>query len=415
MAKKKATAAVLPTADYSGLLGEVVSLLEAARRMSARAVNALMTATYWEIGRRIVEVEQRGSAQAEYGDELIKRLAADLTSLFGRGFGWRNLYRMRGFHLAYPQILPSLSAKSDETGRHGMVQPSSDSILPTVLAKSQLIWGNPVAAIECLAPRFPLPWSHYEKLLSIEDQQARQFYQAEALRGGWSVRQLDRQISSLFYQRTLLSKNKAAMLRKGAEPQANDLVTPEEEIKDPLVLEFLDLKDEYSEHELEEALIHKLEQFLLELGSDFTFVGRQRRLRVGDVWYRIDLLFYHRRLRCLVVIDLKIGELTHADTGQMHLYLNYAKEHWTHEDENPPVGLILCAKKDEAVAHYALEGLPNKVMAAEYRMALPEENVLTAELEKTQRALELRAIETNTPPKKPKPRSSKKKTRKPTE
>jgi len=133
------------------------------------------------------------------------------------------------------------------------------------------------------------------------------------------VRQLDRQISTLFYQRTLLSKNKASMLRKGAEPQATDLITPDEEIKDPLVLEFLDLKDEYSEHELEEALIHNLEQFLLELGSDFTFVGRQRRLRVGDVWYRIDLLFYHRRLRCLVVIDLKIGILNPTDSGQMRL------------------------------------------------------------------------------------------------
>lgn len=263
--------------------------------------------------------------------------------------------------------------------------------------------------------RFPLPWSHYVKLLSVDDANARKFYEAEALRGGWSVRQLDRQISTLFYQRTLLSKNKASMLRKGAEPQATDLVTPNEEIKDPLVLEFLDLKDEYSEHELEEALIHNLEQFLLELGSDFTFVGRQRRLRVGDVWYRIDLLFYHRRLRCLVVIDLKIGELTHADSGQMHLYLNYAKEHWTHEDENPPVGLLLCAKKDEAVAHYALDGLPNKVMAAEYRMALPEEKVLTAELEKAQRALELRAIVNDTPPKNSKPKITQKKTRKPSD
>ena len=175
------------------------------------------------------------------------------------------------------------------------------------------------------------------------------------------------------------------------------------------MLEFLNLKDEYSEHELEEALIHKLEDFLLELGRDFTFVGRQRRLRIGDEWYRIDLLFYHRKLRCLVVIDLKLGKLTHADTGQMHMYLNYAQEHWTHAEENPPVGLILCAKHNEAVAHYALEGLPNKVMAAEYRLALPDEHVLIAELEKTQRVLELRQAtgETSSPPSKAK-RSQKK-------
>ncbi len=151
----------------------------------------------------------------------------------------------------------------------------------------------------------------------MDDENARRFYEKEALRGGWSVRQLNRQINSLFYERTLLSKNKAVMLRKGEQPTAEDFVSPEEEIKDPLVLEFLDLKDEYSETELEDALIHHLEAFLLELGSDFTFVGRQRRLRIGNEWYRVDLLLFHRRLRCLVVIDLKLGKFTHADAGQM--------------------------------------------------------------------------------------------------
>src|SRR2546421_311464 len=206
-----------------------------------------------------------------------------------------------------------------------------------------------------LARAFPLPWSHYVRLLSVENLNARRFYEAEALRGGWSVRQLDRQVGSQFYERTALSRNKAAMLRKGTVSLPSDEVTPEEEIKDPYVLEFLGLKDEYSESELEEALIKQLESFLLELGGDFTFVGRQRRLRVGDEWYRVDLVFFHRRLRCLVIIDLKLGRFSHADAGQMHLYLNYAREHWTHHDENPPVGLILCAQKDEALAHYALE------------------------------------------------------------
>jgi hypothetical protein len=182
------------------------------------------------------------------------------------------------------------------------------------------------------------------------------------------------------------------MLRKGAEPQPEDLIRPEDEIKDPFVLEFLNLKDEYSEHDLEEALIHRLEDFLLELGGDFAFIGRQKRLRIGDEWYRIDLLFFHRKLKCLVVIDLKIGKFTHADAGQMHLYLNYAREHWTHEGENPPVGLILCAQKDEAVAHYSLEGLPNKVMTSEYRLALPKEKLLEEQLERMQRALEVRDV-----------------------
>jgi predicted nuclease of restriction endonuclease-like (RecB) superfamily len=236
------------------------------------------------------------------------------------------------------------------------------------------------------------------RLLKVEKAQARRFYETEALRGGWSVRQLDRQISTLFYERTLASRNKRAMLKKGGAPRAGETPTAEEEIKDPLVLEFLGLKDEYSETDLEEALIRQLENFLLELGGDFTFVGRQKRLRLDDEWYRVDLLFFHRTLRCLVVIDLKVGKFTHADAGQMLLYLGYAAEHWTRPGENPPVGLILCAQHNRAVAHYALDRLPNKVLAAEYRMALPDEKTLEAELERTQSAIEHRP-----PPPKRKP------------
>ena len=162
-------------------------------------------------------------------------------------------------------------------------------------------------------------------------------------------------------------------------------------------MEFLNLKDEYSESDLEETLIRHLESFLLELGDDFCFLGRQRRLRVGSQWYRVDLLFYHRSLRCLVVIDLKIGSFTHADAGQMHFYLNYAREHWVREGENPPVGLILCSEKDEALAQHALEGLSNKVMAAEYRITLPDETVLAAELDRTRQAMELRGSVTSGP------------------
>ena len=238
-----------------------------------------------------------------------------------------------------------------------------------------------------IARRFPLPWSAYVRVLGVKNGQARSFYETEALRGGWSVRQLDRQIDSQFYERTALSRNKAAMLSKGEKVLPEDHVIPEEEIKDPFVLEFLGLRDEYSETDLEEAVIRHLETFLLEFGGDFCFIGRQKRLRIGDEWYRVDLLFFHRRLRCLVVIDLKIGRFTHADAGQMHLYLNYAREHWVREDENPPVGLILCAQKDEAVARYALEGLPNKVMASEYRTALPDEKELAAEIKRTQALL----------------------------
>ena len=180
------------------------------------------------------------------------------------------------------------------------------------------------------------------------------------------------------------------MLKKGEKPLPEDIVTPEEEIKDPFILEFLGLKDEYSENDLEEALISHLENFLLELGSDFAFIGRQKRLRIGNEWYRIDLLFFHRKLKCLVVIDLKVGKFTHADAGQMHLYLNYAKENWANKDENPPVGLILCAEKDNAVAKYTLEGLPNKVLAAEYKLVLPNVRLLTREIEQTRKLIENR-------------------------
>jgi predicted nuclease of restriction endonuclease-like (RecB) superfamily len=375
--RKAVTSSPRPVvAGYDFILDEIAALLEDARRTAARSVNRVITATYWLVGRRIVEEEQSGKARAGYGAALIDRLAADLTARFGRGFGRRNLFQIRAFYLASPEIVQTPSAQSSVAGP-GVSMVQTPSGLSSQLA--------------AVAARFPLPWSHYVRLLSVEDAEARAFYEAEALRGGWTVRQLERQIESRFYERTLLSRNKAAMLAKGSLARGEDAVSPEEEIKDPYVLEFLDLKDEYSESDLEAALISKLEAFLLELGGDFAFVGRQRRLRIGDEWYRVDLLFYHRRLRCLVVIDLKLGKFTHADAGQMHLYLNYAREHWTHPGENPPVGLILCAQKDSAVARYALEGLPNKVLASEYRMVLPDEKTLAAELKKTQRLLSRRA------------------------
>ena len=370
--------------QYESVLGDVTKVIEAARQSTVRTVNSIMTAAYWLIGRRIVEFEQAGSTRAEYGQALIERLSSDLTAEFGRGFGTVNLSQMKKFYLLWPaeRIFQTPSEKS-----RALLGPQEhQAILQTVSEKSQASSAEVVlrSAAEC----FPLPWSAYVRLLSVKNENARRFYETESLRGGWSVRQLDRQINSQFYERTALSKNKAAMLKKGQKALPEDIVTPEEAIKDPYVLEFLELKDEYSETDLEEALIRHLETFLLELGGDFCFIGRQKRLRIGDEWYRVDLLFFHRKLRCMVIIDLKIGKFTHADAGQMHLYLNYAREHWVHEGENPPVGLILCARKDEAVARYALEGLPNKVMTAEYRTALPDERTLATEIRRTQALLE---------------------------
>ncbi len=373
--------------SYKGLVAELSGLLEVARRASARAVNSVMTATYWELGRRIVEFEQGGEKRAAYGDELIQGLADDLGQKFGRGFSYPNLSKFRQFYLAYTEQA-KLSTASRESDVGILSTVSIESAAGTSMASPAIAvrWSR----LRHLATTFRLPWSHYVRLLSVKNSLARQFYEVEALRGGWSVRQLNRQIGSLFYERTALSRNKAAMLTKGTKPQPADHVAADEEVKDPLVLEFLNLKDEYSEAELEEALLRHLENFLLELGEDFAFVGRQRRLRIGDEWYRVDLLFFHRRLRCLIVIDLKIGKLSHADAGQMHMYLNYARKHWTREGENPPVGLILCSVGNDALAHYALEGLSNKVMAREYRLALPTEKKLAAEIEKTREQIEAR-------------------------
>ena len=359
--------------NYDAVRAEIIELLQAARRVAARSINSLMTATYWQIGRRIVQYEQKGEARADYGQQLVEQLASDLSRQFGRGFGTSNLWQMRAFYRAWPEqkILQTTSGESLTASSFNNVD---------VLASS----------ISALAARFPLPWSAYVRLLAVRNLDARAFYETEALRSGWTVRQLDRQISTQLYQRMALSRNKAAILEKAETAEPGDSITPEEAIRDPFVLEFLDLKDEYSESELEEALIQHLTDFLLELGDDFAFLGRQRRLRIDDNWFRIDLIFFHRRLRCLIIIDLKVGRFSYTDAGQMHLYLNYAREHSMKSGENPPVGLILCAEKGAAEARYALDNLPNKLLAAEYQTILPDEKLIAAELEKSRRELEAR-------------------------
>jgi len=399
--KPKTGKAVQPKAtDYESVISGVVELLDAARRASARVVNTLMTATYWEIGRRIVEHEQAGEKRAGYGEELIEGLSHDLTKKYGRGFGVIQLRTMRQFYLLYsaPQKIQLPTGQSEI--RQSVIDESSTGVLPAPISQSPIDEFNRRSskklslAIEQLgriARAFPLPWTHYVRLLRVRNALGREFYAREALAGGWSVRQLNRQINSQFYERTALSKNKTAMLVKGEKPKPDDTVSADEEIRNPLVLEFLNLKDEYSESDLEDALIRHLETFLLELGNEFAFVGRQKRLRIGNEWFRVDLLFFHRRLRCLVIIDLKLGGLVHADVGQMNLYCNYAREHWMQPDEHPPVGLILCTDKDDALARYAMEGLGSKLLIREYLTALPKESVLAAELAHTRELLERQA------------------------
>jgi Uncharacterized conserved protein len=266
---------------------------------------------------------KKGEQRAEYGEMLMKKLAIELTSRFGKGFSLSNIKQRNKFHLIYSLDKSEVKISNLQKGQtvsgffeQGLLDPIS-----------QMISGlsTDIETLKGIRSRFKLSWSHYVTLLGVRNDLARKFYETEAMPGGWSIRQLNRQINSQFYERTALSRNKAAMLTKGSKPFPNDVVTPEE-IKSPFMLEFLGLKDEYSETQLEEALINHLGAFLLELGSDFAFIARQKQLRIDDTWYRVDLVFFHRRLKALFLIDLKLGTFTHADAGQMHLYLNYDRK-----------------------------------------------------------------------------------------
>jgi predicted nuclease of restriction endonuclease-like (RecB) superfamily len=346
----------LSSEEYNALLVDVSRWLEQARKQAGRAVNALMTTTYWRIGERIFEQEQRGGERVGYGERIVEQLARDLSARFGRGFSRANVFQMRQFYLTYRA---KVQTPSGLLGAEGIVQKLSGQFdVP-----------------------FPLSWSHYVRLLTVTDNAARDYYEHEALRGGWSVRDLDRQIATKAYQRL---HGKPGTSVASSSPVG---LNPDDHIRDPFVLEFLNLKDEYSESDLEQALILELERFLLELGNDFAFVARQKRLRIGTEWYRVDLLFFHRRLRSLLIVELKVGKFTHADAGQMNLYLNYARKHWVNPGENPPVGLILCSERDAAVAHYSLESLGNTVLAREYELALPDEHRLAERLALTRNRL----------------------------
>ena len=365
-----------PVRDYGHLVSSIHGLLENARTAAVHSINNFLTATYWEIGRRIVDFEQGGKTKSDYGEKLLERLSLDLSAKLGRGFSRSNIAQMRTFFLSWEIVqTPSGQFESrvkfqNEIDAHGP-KPIRGPVIPGV---------------------FRLSWSHYVRLMSVGNPRARSFYESEAIRGGWSVRQLDRQISTLLFERTVRSNNPTALRTQGQKPIPEDTLTLEESIRDPYLLEFLNLKDEYNETDLEEAIVRHLEGFLLELGAGFAFVARQKRIRVGDEWYRIDLLLFHRKLKCLVVIDLKIGKFTHADAGQMNLYLNYAREHLTEPGENAPIGLILCSERNSAVVHYAMGGINAKVFASRYLTEMPTEEILRNEILTTQRVYQAKLL-----------------------
>ncbi len=311
---------------------QIKQLIKDAQIGISKSVNAIMVQTYFELGRRIVEQEQEGKEQANYGTFIIDRLSHDLTSEFGKGFSKRNLELIRKFYLTYK------IAKS----------PISQSI----------------------------SWTHYLHLMRISNEEERNFYEIETVANNWSVRELTRQINSSLFERLRLSKDKKSVLELASNGQiiekASDL------IKDPYVLEFLNLEENYSynETELEQALINKLEHFLLELGKGFTFVGRQQRFTFDEEHFRVDLVFYNRLLKCFVLLDLKIGKLKHQDLGQMQMYVNYYNRYVKLEEENKTIGIILCKDKKDTLVEITLPENNNQIFASKYELILPSKKEL---------------------------------------
>lgn len=344
-----------PRKEFSALITDLSCLIEEGRKFAVRHVNMALTATYWLMGRRIVEYEQNGKERADYGEFLLKSISVKLSP-YGRGFTERNLEQMRQFYLAYREIPHTLCAES----------------FP----------GRYVQIYQILGNKFSLSWSHYRRLMRIEVFEERNFFESECNRGNWSVRQLDRQIQSQLYERVALSYKKEAVIAKANENPA--ILRPEDEIKDTYVLEFLGLKDEYSESDLENALIRHLENFLLELGMGFAFVARQKVFIVGGEHFRIDLLLFHRVLRCLILIELKITDFDPSYAGKMNFYINCAKNEATLPGENNPIGLILCSGKKKVHVEYALGGLSNKIFVSQYRLKLPKPEDLKREIERGQ-------------------------------
>lgn len=338
--------------SYFTLLKKVSILIEEGRKKTVRKINAIITQTYWEIGGLIIREEQKGKKRADYGEKLIKQLSIDITERFGRGFTAANLWNMRQFYSTYPKLYA--------LGRE--------------FKQNKKIY----------ALRRELSWTHFRILMRIDDENARQFYEIESVKNNWSTRELERQINSLLFERLTLSKDKRKVKQLAKKGQI--IEKPEDAIKDPYVLEFLGLpqKHYYSESELEKKLIEHLQDFILELGKGFTFVARQKRITIDNEHYYIDLVFYHRILHCLVLIDLKVGKLDHRDVGQMNFYLNYTKDREMLTNENPPVGIILCTEsgRSRVFVEYALGGLSNKVFVRKYKLYLPSKKELEQEIKR---------------------------------
>jgi predicted nuclease of restriction endonuclease-like (RecB) superfamily len=347
------------------LFQQVVELLQNARHQVLRTVNSTMVCTYFEIGRMIVEEEQSGKDRAEYGKQILKGLSDELKKEFGKGFSIDNLENMRKFYLAY-SISESLTRILQITNSPSLMTNSESVKLEEIQTTKT----------QSLISFFKLTWTHYVFLMRIEDEKERRFYEIESEKYNWSVRELKRQYDSALYTRLALSRDKEGVLKLSEQGQI--IEKPKDIIKDPYILEFLGLPElhQYSESELEEEIINKLENFLLELGHGFTFVARQKRITFDDKHFRIDLVFYNRILKSFVLIDLKIGELKHQDLGQMQMYVNYYDREKRLEDENKTIGIVLCQNKSNLVVEYTLPENNEQIFASKYKTVLPSKEDL---------------------------------------
>ena len=347
------------------LFQQVVELLQNARHQVLRTVNSTMVCTYFQIGRMIVEEEQSGKDRAEYGKKILKGLSEELKKEFGKGFSTDNLENMRKFYLAY-SISESLTRILQITNSPSLMTNSESVKLEEIQTTKT----------QSLISFFKLTWTHYVFLMRIEDEKERRFYEIESEKYNWSVRELKRQYDSALYTRLALSRDKEGVLKLSEQGQI--IEKPKDIIKDPYILEFLGLPElhQYSESELEEQIINKLENFLLELGHGFTFVARQQRITFDDKHFRIDLVFYNRILKSFVLIDLKIGELKHQDLGQMQMYVNYYDREKRLEDENKTIGIVLCQNKSNLVVEYTLPENNEQIFASKYKTVLPSKEDL---------------------------------------
>lgn len=368
------TPSLASTAREDALFARVVGIIEAARGEVTRSVNTAMVQAYWLIGREIVEVEQHGETRAGYGQRVVERLSKRLTAKLGKGYSAPNLRNMRQFFVAYPtgSALPAELA------------PQIRSALPIKSRSTKIRSAAPSKSIRVGGAPFPpnLGWTHYATLMRVTNTTARAFYEIEAVRESWSSRELERQVASLLFERLAKSRDKAKVLALARRGQ--QVAGPQDVLKDPFVLEFLGLDERahWRERDLEQAIIDRIEEFLLEMGKGFCFVARQKRLTLeGDHFY-VDLVFYNRLLRCFVLVDLKLGKLTHQDLGQMQMYVNFFDRFQRAEHEAPTIGIVLCSEKNDAMAKITLPKDNEQIVAARYQMYLPTEEELRAELAK---------------------------------